>query len=325
MKDSILPPKLPLKLLRLLIRQDFLEEIEGDTEEVFYDNLKLHSVRKARWLYIREVLLLMRSNLVRSPSFADLFNRNIMMKHYLQLSLRRLGRNKADSFLNLFSLAVGIGICLVICQYVFSEMSHDRMHSNHENIYRVVLDRFQNGTLQVPDPFMAHSLGVVAEEEVPDVVEHVTLYVPDEGAYVTNLEQNLPITVEGNDMLFASKRFLHVFDFPLKQGNRETVFDNMFNVAITGKIAAKLFGGTDPIGKSLKIGGGPSAGDYVVSGVLENRVTGTINILHRVFHIIYFPGHSGEINPRRSRYPIFQKFYPGFLCVRLIGIFDHFI
>ncbi|MEO1263536.1 MAG: FtsX-like permease family protein [Bacteroidota bacterium] len=271
MKDLIMPPRLPLKLLRFLIRRDFLEEIEGDMEEVFYDNLELYSERKAKWLYVREVLLLLlRSNLVRFPTFTDLLNTNIMVKHYLQLSLRQLGRNKADSFLNLFSLAVGIGICLVICQYVFFEMSHDRMHSEYERTYRVILDRFQDGTLQGPDLYMAHSLGVVAEEEVPDIAEHVTLYVPDEGAYVTNLEQNLPITVDGKEMLFASKRFLHVFDFPLKMGNKETAFDNMFNVVITEKVAAQLFGETDPIGKNLKIGGGASAGDYLVTGVLED-------------------------------------------------------
>jgi len=42
-------PQWPLKVLRYFINRDYLEEIEGDLEEIFYNNIELlghHSAKR---------------------------------------------------------------------------------------------------------------------------------------------------------------------------------------------------------------------------------------------------------------------------------------
>jgi len=36
---EITPPQWPLRFLRFFLKKEYLEEIEGDMEEIFYDNL----------------------------------------------------------------------------------------------------------------------------------------------------------------------------------------------------------------------------------------------------------------------------------------------
>jgi putative ABC transport system permease protein len=45
------PPEWPLKILRKFIRKEYLEEIEGDMEEVFRDNLDAYGIAGAKRLY----------------------------------------------------------------------------------------------------------------------------------------------------------------------------------------------------------------------------------------------------------------------------------
>ena len=63
---NIHPPKWPLRFLRFFVKKEYLEEIEGDMEEVFYDQVEKYSYRKARRLYIWETIKLLRPILIRN-------------------------------------------------------------------------------------------------------------------------------------------------------------------------------------------------------------------------------------------------------------------
>ena len=54
--DDRQPPGWPLKILRLFIKKEYLEEIEGDMEELFRDNAEHFSYRKAKRIYAWESL-----------------------------------------------------------------------------------------------------------------------------------------------------------------------------------------------------------------------------------------------------------------------------
>ena len=63
---DISPPKWPLRFLRFFVKKDYLEEIEGDMEEVFYENLESHSIKKSKRKYAGEVLKLLRPIIIRN-------------------------------------------------------------------------------------------------------------------------------------------------------------------------------------------------------------------------------------------------------------------
>ena len=66
--QNIRPPKWPLAFLKFFVRKDYLEEIEGDMEEVFQDTLEHHSLPKANRIYAWEMLKLFRPTLIKRLS-----------------------------------------------------------------------------------------------------------------------------------------------------------------------------------------------------------------------------------------------------------------
>ncbi|MEJ0033475.1 MAG: permease prefix domain 2-containing transporter [Bacteroidota bacterium] len=66
--EKIMPPKWPMKFLRFFVKKEYLEEIEGDMEEIFYDNVEQLSYKKAKNIYIKEIFKLLRPNLIKNLS-----------------------------------------------------------------------------------------------------------------------------------------------------------------------------------------------------------------------------------------------------------------
>lgn len=63
---EIHPPKWPLRFLRFFVKEEYLEEIEGDMEELFFDNVKQLSPAKAKRIYTWEMLKLLRPILLKN-------------------------------------------------------------------------------------------------------------------------------------------------------------------------------------------------------------------------------------------------------------------
>ena len=106
------PPKWPLKLMRFFLNIDYLEEIEGDMEEVYYDNIEQFSKRKADWKYTVDMLQLIRPSLISKHSLRIYFNWHLMFKNYFKISVRGLLKNPLNSFINVFGLAIALGFCV---------------------------------------------------------------------------------------------------------------------------------------------------------------------------------------------------------------------
>ncbi len=60
-----------------------------------------------------------------------------MLKNYLKIAIRNLWKNKGFSFINIFGLAIGIAVCLLIMLFVIDEISYDKFNEKAGRIYRV--------------------------------------------------------------------------------------------------------------------------------------------------------------------------------------------
>ncbi|HOZ85108.1 MAG TPA: permease prefix domain 2-containing transporter [Niabella sp.] len=58
------PPRIVLEFFRWFCHPDFLEEIEGDLTERFHEYSGKHGLKKAKWIFVKEVLLLFRPSLI---------------------------------------------------------------------------------------------------------------------------------------------------------------------------------------------------------------------------------------------------------------------
>lgn len=63
-----------LKFFRWFCRPELLEELEGDLSELFQQHIKQYGLQKAKWLYIKEVLLMFRPAI--TGNFLDFFKKN---------------------------------------------------------------------------------------------------------------------------------------------------------------------------------------------------------------------------------------------------------
>ncbi|UCE39108.1 MAG: ABC transporter permease, partial [Thermoplasmata archaeon] len=60
-----------------------------------------------------------------------------MFKNYITIALRNIKRHKGYSFINIFGLAIGMTVCLLMLMYVVNEISYDDFHEKGDRIYRL--------------------------------------------------------------------------------------------------------------------------------------------------------------------------------------------
>ena len=70
-----------------------------------------------------------------------------MFKNHFKIAVRNLWRNKSFSAINIFGLAIGLAVCLLITLFVVDELSYDRYNLNADRIYRVSSDFKVNGSV----------------------------------------------------------------------------------------------------------------------------------------------------------------------------------
>src|SRR5882757_7803357 len=68
-----------------------------------------------------------------------------MFTNHFKIAFRNLWRNKAFSAINIFGLAIGLAVCLLITLFVVDELSYDRYNLNADRIYRANSDFKVNG------------------------------------------------------------------------------------------------------------------------------------------------------------------------------------
>ena len=98
-----------------------------------------------------------------------------MLKNYLKIAIRSLIKNKVYSFINITCLSIGLACVLVIVSYVNLELSYDKFHENHEDIYRVTEYRTRDGN-QVHTATSFSPLSELIEAHVPSAERVVKMY-----------------------------------------------------------------------------------------------------------------------------------------------------
>src|SRR5688572_11476590 len=159
-------PKLANWLLSKAVRSQLHEEFLGDLKEAYGERIASRGKAYAALMYWVDVIHLL-LGFSSSPLFSKQ-NSTIMTGHYLHTFLRNFARNKAYSFMNILSLVVGMGVCLVISQYIYFELSYDRFHNNYENTYRAIIEEV-NTDLKETSPSIGFSFGMSAKEEIPEI------------------------------------------------------------------------------------------------------------------------------------------------------------
>jgi len=145
---NIKPPILAEKLFAWYCENASIEDLQGDLEELFYANLKLMSVRKAKFKYWQQVLSLMFSYAITKRKQKSAYHQysstsiNLaMIRNYLKIASRALFKQKIYTLINVLGLAIGMTSCILLALYVKSELSYDRDFMGANEIYKLILER----------------------------------------------------------------------------------------------------------------------------------------------------------------------------------------
>ena len=131
------PPKWPVKFLRFFLNKEYLEEIEGDMEEIFRENVELLSLKKARRIYTIEMLKLLRPILLKNFRNMPVLNQFPMFRNYYKTSFRSLMKNPMSSFINIFGLSMAIGICVMLYGFAQWVNGIDQFHEHKNEVFLI--------------------------------------------------------------------------------------------------------------------------------------------------------------------------------------------
>ena len=187
-----------------------------------------------------------------------------MLKNYFKIAFRNLWKSKGYTFINILGLTIGMASAILILLWIQNELSYDRSYPKSDRLYTMFnRDKFDgalhawNSTPKIMAPTIKH--------DYPEV-EEVTRY--NNITFLTTVGEK-KLNVRG---AFADSGFLNMFGFPLVSGNATQALAGNYNIVLTQKMAIKLFGNEDPLGKTVRV---DSNANFTVSAVLKDLPNNT--------------------------------------------------
>jgi len=185
-----------------------------------------------------------------------------MFKNYLKVAFRNFGRNKAYSFINIFGLAIGMAVCIILLLWVQDELSFDKFHNNSDQIYSLVQEGVWNDGETYGNRTIPYMLAPVMHEQYPEIEHHVR--VRSFSGMMMTVDDK---TLYEDDVLLTEPALFKIFSFDLIAGDLETAFNEIHSLILTEDTAEKYFGDEDPMGKVIRYN---DTTDFTVTGIAAN-------------------------------------------------------
>ena len=169
-----------------------------------------------------------------------------MFRSHLKIALRTLYREKLYVLINVSGLSLGIACCIILGLFLHSELTYDRYHANHRNIYRIVNEATTSGKVDAL-ALTSAALAPLLSKDYPEIESYVRFrYNPrmllrhgDDAFYWENV-------------LFADENAFDVFTHAYVYGDPAGALTDPSTIAVSQSFAEKYFGDANPIGKTIK-------------------------------------------------------------------------
>jgi putative ABC transport system permease protein len=198
-----------------------------------------------------------------------------MIKNYFKVAFRNLLRNKGFSIINISGLAIGMASAILILLWIQNEVSYDRFHAKADRLYEVWSNDSVNGSVRslVNTPEI---MAPVLKKDYPEMEEVSRI---DWGQNMLFTYSDKRLKANGN---VVDPGFLTMFSLTITRGNIKTALNDPYSIVLTQKLAKKLFGDQNPMGKIIKI---DNEENFTVTGILEDLPNNTqFNFEYLVSH-----------------------------------------
>jgi putative ABC transport system permease protein len=250
-------PGIARELLRLMPVYHEKHSIIHDFEETYLEILESDGSFKARCWYWGNAIKSVVGYLKLIVSW-----RFIMLKNHLKIAYRNFVRHKLYSFINVFGLAIGLSICMIISLWVLREMSYDNFHKKADRIYRVERELFRDN-LYSRWPITGGRYKQALIDDYSEIVNAVRFWRRE---FAIKDYKN---DIHREEMYAVDNSVFDIFDFRLEEGHEKTALQKPMTVVLTRQDAIKYFGTGDAVGKSLSFEWEGEPVDFEVTGILE--------------------------------------------------------
>lgn len=172
-----------------------------------------------------------------------------MFKNYFKIVFRNAKKHPLYVFINLFGLAIGMAVSLVILLYVRYELSYDNYHQDVDRLYRVSRAWFNpSGEESLHLGHAAPPFGPLIKSDFPEDVE-ASARLMNADPLIKNGEDSF---VE-EDFFFADPEVFDVFGWELLEGESRDALTQADGLILTEETAQRYFGDQSAVGKDLLV------------------------------------------------------------------------
>ena len=182
-----------------------------------------------------------------------------MLKNYFINTFRYLRKHPLSTGINLFGLAIGIGVCFFALIYIRFELSYDTYHTKADQIYRLVTDvktssgiSYENTSAPMAPLIQSAFSSIEASTRV--LLDYLM---------VQNRERRY---FKEEPLAYADPSLFSVFTLPLISGEVHTALEKPFSIVLSETAARRYFGTTDCLGETLILDESPA----VITGVMKD-------------------------------------------------------
>ncbi len=195
-----------------------------------------------------------------------------MLLNYTIIAWRNLRKNGTFSLINIFGLATGLAVALLISQYVRFELSYENANPLADRVVRLSMDYLNGGTVNAQDAETYPPIAAKALREMSEVQSYARAYP---------LRNRLSTVQIGDryyqlDNVYAvDSSFFRMFNYPLLRGKASGVFSKPREAILTKTMALTYFNTLDVVGKTIKI---PKSNGFVlfeIAGVVPDSPANT--------------------------------------------------
>jgi putative ABC transport system permease protein len=185
-----------------------------------------------------------------------------VLKHYVLLALRNLRKAPVSAAANVLTLA--LGLVAFVTAYVFTSFwsSAEQGFARSERIAVLAVDltvpdliTFHDDVSETPEPAARY-----LDAEFPALEQVAQAYLIDSEAALASGDRSVRSSIVAVD-----PQFLEIFDLPFTAGDSLAALRAPRSAVITQRQAEELFGGADPMGRTVRV---QDAVEATITGVI---------------------------------------------------------
>lgn len=197
-----------------------------------------------------------------------------MLYNYFKIALRNLRNSKIYSTINIFGLALGLATCLMITLYIADEWQVDKHHANSDRLFRVSLNTPTERWSALAGPVAS---GLKQDFSEVEVTARILKFSGFEEVLLKYGEGSVRKEFFVQNAYYADSTIFEVFNYDFKFGSADAALKRPNTVVLSEKVADKIFGNENPVGKVVKIGLAFGASDYNITGVFRDTKKSHVN------------------------------------------------